>query len=428
MLNSNRLRLGRQRLLTALNRLISASLDMDDVLKAIAQAAATLMGASVASFWIVDEETQTLELRAFSNEMMGEDQTFRRARFGEGSAGWVAANRVPMHADDAFTDGRVGGLDWYREHGLKSTYTAPVMADEQLLAVLSLNGRQPFRFNDYDRSLLDGLVAQAAAAIRNARLYATVASALQAARAADRAKSDFLAMMSHEIRTPLNGILGCAELLQGTGLTADQADLATTITTSGEMLLAIVNDVLDFARVESGRLELEAIPFEPVRVIRGVMQMVRPTALAKQLRLRVDVPPELPQTVIGDPGRLSQVLVNLLGNAVKFTAAGEVSVRIRCDRAADGLRLTVAVQDTGIGMSPAVQATLFQPFVQADSSTTRRYGGTGLGLAISKRLVELMGGEIGVESVPEQGSTFTFTVPLRLPGLGYPVPTGGPLP
>src|SRR5688572_581429 len=197
---ASRRRLARQRLLTGLNRLISASLDMDDVLKAIAQAAATLMGAAVASFWVADEASQTLELRAFSNEVMGAGQTFRRARFGVGSAGWVAANRQPMRADDAFTDGRVGGLDWYREHGLKSTYTTPVIADGQIVAVLSLNGRQPFRFSAYDHSLLDGLVAQAAAAIRNARLFAAEAAASQAARAADQAKSEFLATISHEIR------------------------------------------------------------------------------------------------------------------------------------------------------------------------------------------------------------------------------------
>src|SRR3954464_7896890 len=181
---ASRRRLVRQRLLTALNRLISASLDMDDVLKAIARAAATLMGAAVASFWVADEETQTLELRAFSNEMMGAGQTFRKARFGQGSAGWGAAHRQPMRADDAFTDGRVGGLDWYREHGLRTTYTTPVGTYDQVVAVLSLNGRQPFRFTPYDHSLLDGLVAQVAAAIRNARLFAAAAAPSQAPRAA----------------------------------------------------------------------------------------------------------------------------------------------------------------------------------------------------------------------------------------------------
>jgi signal transduction histidine kinase len=408
-------RLARQRLLTDLNRLISASLDMDDVLKAIARAAATLMGAAVASFWVADEESQTLELRAFSDEVMGAGQTFRKARFGQGSAGWVAANRQPMHADDAFTDGRVGGLDWYRQHGLKSTYTTPVIGDGRVLAVLSLNGRQPFRFSAYDHSLLDSLVAQAAAAIRNARLFAAEAAASQAARAADHAKSEFLAMMSHEIRTPLNGIIGGAELLLESSLTRDQRDLVKTMSTSGEMLLSIVDDVLDFARVEAGRLELESVRLEPAEVIRGVVEICRPVAQAKGLTLLAELDPGLPATAIGDPGRLGQVLGNLINNAVKFTPSGQIVVRARASAAGpDATLLRITVQDSGIGIAPDVLTAVFEPFVQADSSTTRRYGGTGLGLAISRRMVELMGGEIGVESEPGQGSTFHFTVRLGL--------------
>jgi len=409
-------RIRRQRLLTRLNQFVSASLDMDDVLHAIAEAAATLMSAAVASFWFVDEEHQTLELRAFSNEIMGQGQTFRRARFGQGSAGWVAANRRPMLANDVFTDGRVGGLDWYRAHGLVSAYTAPVMMDESVVAVLSLNGRQPFRFGPYDYSLLDSLLAQAAAAIRNARLFAAEAAASQAARAADHAKSEFLAMMSHEIRTPLNGIIGCAELLAGSNLAADQRELVTMISTSGSMLLTILNDVLDFAKIDAGRLELESMQLEPGQVLRGIVEMCRPAARLKGLALDIDLAPNLPDTVIGDPGRLSQVLVNLLNNAIKFTSAGGVHVRAEATAHTPAtVTLAVAVRDTGIGIPPSVQATLFEPFVQADSSTTRRFGGTGLGLAICRQLVELMNGTISVESHEGQGSTFRFSVELELP-------------
>jgi signal transduction histidine kinase/CheY-like chemotaxis protein len=296
-----------------------------------------------------------------------------------------------------------------------SAYTTPVITDDRVVAVLSMNGRQPFRFSPYDHSLLDGLLAQAAAAIRNARLFAAEAAATQAARAADRAKSEFLAMMSHEIRTPLNGILGSAELLSESRLTPSQRDLVATVTTSGELLLSIVNDVLDFAKVESGRMELDSVAFRPADTIRNVVEVSRATAQAKLLSLTLELAPDLPAVVVGDPGRLSQVLGNLVNNAVKFTAAGEVRVRASAEPdGANGTILRVSVQDTGIGIAPDVQATLFQAFVQADSSTTRRFGGTGLGLAISKRLVELMGGEIGVESVAGLGSTFHFAVRLDL--------------
>ncbi|MBO9746538.1 response regulator [Xanthomonas phaseoli pv. dieffenbachiae] len=248
---------------------------------------------------------------------------------------------------------------------------------------------------------------------RHGELEQELLRAKQAAEAATLAKGEFLATMSHEIRTPLNGIIPMLELISSGQLSLDQRDMLQTATGSSLQLLRIVDDILDYSKLEANKLELEITTFNLRELLDGVMQLLQRTAEGRQLRLSLDIEPSVRLLVRGDPIRLRQVLGNLIGNAIKFTERGSVDIQLRRlgeTRAQHLLRFQV--RDTGIGIAPDQQARLFRSFAQADASTTRLYGGTGLGLAICKRIIDLMGGRIGVESEPGRGSTFWFEIPL----------------
>lgn len=244
-----------------------------------------------------------------------------------------------------------------------------------------------------------------------------LAKAMKAAEAASKAKSEFLANMSHEIRTPLNGVIGTLDLARDTGLTEAQRELLDMASSSANALLAVINDILDFSKIEAGKLEFEAIEFEVREVVAEALRSVAVRAHQKGLELAYDVAPDVPRLLIGDPARVMQVLLNLVGNAIKFTDKGEVTLRVTYPPqkpAADRAEVRFAVSDTGIGIPADKQKVIFDAFAQADSSTTRRYGGTGLGLAISSHLVQKMGGELRLDSEPGRGSTFHFSLKFEI--------------
>jgi signal transduction histidine kinase/DNA-binding response OmpR family regulator len=324
------------------------------------------------------------------------------------------ATRDPRFAENPLVTG---------EFGLRFYAGAPLtVPDGQRLGALCAIDTRPRELDERQRQALRDLAALAADELRLRRAGREAEAARREAEearrqaeAADRTKTDFLAAMSHEIRTPMTGVLGMADLLAAEPLSERQRRHVEGIRTSGRHLLAVINDILDFSRIEAGRLELERVDFALTEVLERVRQLTAPQATERGLELGFVLDEHSPPVIRGDPTRLQQVLLNLVGNGLKFTHRGGVTVHLTHSMEGDGrVRFRFEVRDTGIGMTPEQVAGLFRPFTQADRSTVRRYGGSGLGLAISRRLVEAMGGAIGVESAPGQGSRFWFEAPFEV--------------
>ena len=402
------------RRLNAIVEAINQPMALDELLTAILRESRFIEGVETASVLALDPERSLFRVIA-STEWSGAVNPYGAVELTAEEAEARYTQGAVVLAEDIFLIEETGGRcaeEKVRAMGIsQSMLVLRVLVEGRPVGYLIYNNlHDPGAIQIHDLDLLKGLKGHLTSAFLKARNVELLAEAKARAEQAARFKSEFLASMSHEIRTPMNAVLGFARLGQKLDLPPKAHDYFRKIADAGNALLEIINDVLDLSKIEAGKMELEEVPFDPARVLREVLALFTQKAAEKDLELILVADPSLPGELVGDPVRLGQVLVNLVGNAIKFTSSGFIRIQAEADEpAAGGARLTFRVQDSGIGMTAEQQERLFQEFSQGGHDIARTYGGTGLGLAIAKRLVERMGGEIRVESAPGSGSLFTFT-------------------
>jgi len=417
---------------------------MDEMLGQIVMLTAQVCGCDACIVYLLESASGDFVLRASQvpHPRMGN----LRMQLGEGVTGWVAQHQTPVALpSNAFEDSRFKSVSGLVEDTYHAFLAVPVVTRGKSIGVINVHHRDPHQHSADEIAAVTFIGEQTGSALgkmlledenarlaehdlelrrqraqlevevakRTAELQATneqLRAAKEKAEEMSRLKGEFLANMSHELRTPLNGILGMTETVLGTELNAEQREFLTIAKTSADLLLRIINDVLDFSKLDARKVTLNWLEFDPRKVIEETARSLRFLASQKRLELRSKIDPNVPAALVGDPRAFSQVLINLVGNAVKFTDQGSVTVSVRMEfEEGTQILLHACVADTGMGIPADKQARVFDAFVQGDGSSTRRHGGTGLGLAICASLVKLMGGRIWVESREGQGSAFHFT-------------------